>query len=392
MSRSHRIEYLRWARAQAEPPWATYNLILSGMTAPEASELEMPEAEELLGFLHRDHPALAEAIAPVLSLPPTRVLVQPGTHYAIALMLTARLESRPGPVVVEAPAYEPLRRIPESLGAPVLRLPRCREDGYRLDLEALDSLAAAAPSVLLLSHPHNPSGACLDDEEIGALARFAARTGCSILSDEVYLEFLDEGESRSLLHRIEGTVILRSFTKVFGLGGLRCSVIAGDRVWIEAAIAFTDHGPATLPAPSHAVAMRVWERREKLWRRARDVAATGRAVVSEWLDGVEDLMESPLFPSGIICFPRLRARAHEAALARCENDPSSFGFGLDDLRGSSHRWIADLRRREDVQLTPGLSSRRPVRFGWASGWTQDSCGAGSKESSTTCGRRWSNHE
>jgi aspartate/methionine/tyrosine aminotransferase len=372
MSRSHRIEYLRWARAQAGPPWAAYNLILSGMIAPPAESLEMPTPDEMLGFIAADHPPLAPEIASHLGLPAAQVLVQPGTHYSIQLMLTARLEARPGPVVVEAPAYEALLRIPESLGAPILRLPRRRREGYALDLEALAGLVAQKPSVLLLSHPHNPSGAALSDVEIAALREFSAKAGCAILSDEVYLEFLDDPESRSLLHQIDGAVILRSFTKVFGLGGMRCSAIAGDRGWIESAIEYTDHGTVALAAPTHALALRVWKEREALWKRARATATRGRAVVAEWLNRVGDLMESPLFDAGLICFPQLRSGVHRAALKKAAAaSDGDFGFGLDAALDSSHLWIRDLRRCEDVQLTPGAFFETPHAFRLGFGMDKD---------------------
>ncbi len=364
MSPSPRIEYLRWARAQAEPPHAAYNLILSGMTAPPATTFDMPTPDEMVGFLASDHPPLAHRVAEELRVSPDAVLIQPGTHYSIGLLLNARLRAQPGPVIVESPAYEPLIRIPEAMGATVLRLPRPRAKGYALDLSALESLEEARPSVLLLSHPHNPSGAQLTEEEVQGLAEFSRRSGCAVISDEVYLEFLENPEAASLLHRIPGGVILRSFTKVFGLGGMRCTIVAGDRDWIDAAAVLTDHGPVALPAPSHAFALRVWDQRESLWNRARHTSARGRAIVAEWLVGVADLLEAPLPGAGIICFPELRAELHARVLEglRRRGGESRFGFGLDGREDSSHRWIADLRREKDVQLVPGAFFETPSAF------------------------------
>lgn len=363
MTDSARIEYLRWARAQAFPPHPEISLILSGMTAPEAEGWEVPGPDEMFGFLAADHPPLAHRLAEAWRVPPEQVLVQPGTHYSIELLLRARLSERPGPVVVETPAYEPLVRIPEALGAEVLRLPR-RGARQSLDLDALEELHGRQPSVLVLSHPHNPSGAVLGDEEVDALRRLQEATGCAVLSDEVYLEFLEDPEPASLLHRVPGSVILRSFTKVFGLGGMRCTGIAGDAAWIAQAIPFTDHGTVAVSAPSHAMALRVWDRREELWARARHVAAEGRAVVAPWLEEVEDLLTAPLFDSGIICFCELRPEVHEAAVAaaRRRGSGAGFGFGLDGQQSSSHLWIDDLRRGRGVQLTPGAFFENPRAF------------------------------
>ena len=295
---------------------------------------------------------------------PERVLAQPGTHYSIGLLLRAALDLRPGPVVVEEPAYEPLRRIPEGLGARVLRLPRPRERDYALDLDALAGLESEAPSVLVLTHPHNPSGVTLRDEEIDAVAEFSRRTGCWVLSDEVYLEFLDDATERSLLQRMERVAIVRSFTKVFGLGGLRCTGIAAHPDWIANVIALTDHGTVALPAPTHAMAQRVWNRRHDLWDRARGAAHAGRSEVAAWLDRVGDLLATPLPEAGIICFPELKPEVHEAAVkaARGRGHDTGFGFGLDRWDSSSHLWIEDFRQLHSVQLTPGAFFENPRAF------------------------------
>jgi aspartate/methionine/tyrosine aminotransferase len=361
MPSSPRIEYLRWVRAQAACSGPHISLIASGMTPPSPDRLEAPPLSELLDRGVPAEIALTAAIAAELGLSADDVLLQPGTHYSLALLLRARLLERPGPVVVESPAYEPLHRIPAALGADLLRLPRRREKGYRLDLDALAELAAARPSVLVLSHPHNPSGASLSEDEVEALRGFVETTGCGLISDEVYLEFLEGDRSRSLLHRVEGAVILRSFTKVFGLGGLRCTVIAGDREWIDRATDFVDHGPGMVAAPALATARRAWERRQELWARARRVAAGGRAIVVDWLERAGDLLETPIFEGGIVCFPRLHPETHAAALRRAA-DGENFGYGLDAVAESSHRWIQDLRRRHEVQLVPGAFFETPRAF------------------------------
>lgn len=364
MQRFQDIHYLRWARAQAAPPHPEIALILSGMMAPDPALLGDFSAAQLLDFPVGDHPPLARRFAEQWRVAPERVLVQPGTHLSILLLTAARLGDVPGPVVVEEPAYEPLWRIPEALGAPLLRWPRVRERGWALDPTVFDRLVAQKPSLVILSQPHNPTGAVLTAEDRALLRRLQAATGCAILSDEVYLEFLADPESHTWLHEGGDGVILRSFTKVMGLGSVRCTGSAGHVGWIARAAAITDHAAVALPGPSHAVAHRAWDHRGELWSRARAAADAGRAEVEAFSARVRDLMDVDVAPAGIITFPRLHEAVHEAAVAAAiaRGVRGPFGYGLDAFEEGSQFWIEDLRRQKNVQLTPGAFFEDPRAF------------------------------
>lgn len=369
MQQFETIHYLRWARAQALPPHPEISLILSGMTTPSAELLGGFDTADLLQFAVEDHPPLAHRLAEAWKVAPERVLVQPGSHWSILLLVAARLAEHPGPVVVEDPAYEPLLRITVALGAEVLRLPRPRASSFALDRDALGALADRRPSLLLLSQPHNPTGTVLNEADTEALREFQARSGgCAVLSDEVYVEFCPDWPVRTLLDRLDDVAVIRSFTKVLGLGGLRCSASVGPADWIARAAAITDHGAVALPAPAQAVAVRAWERRRELWDRARSAATAGRAEVAGWLHRVEGLVDAHLPEAGIICFPVLSEELHGAATsaaARAGID-GPFGFGLDAHHDASHRWIEHLRRETGVQLTPGefFGDRHAFRLGY----------------------------
>jgi aspartate/methionine/tyrosine aminotransferase len=358
------IHYLRWARSRAHPGEGEIPLVLSGMLPPGPEWVEPIAVRELLEFSVAYHPPLAEELSREWRLPPEQILVASGSHWNLLMLMAARLAERPGAVIVEDPAYEPLWRIPEFLGAEVVRLPRPRRRQHRPDFDRLQEFEALRPSLLVLTQPHNPSGMHLLEEDIEELRSFASRSGCAVISDEVYVEFFDEPARVSLLGTVPGATVVRSFTKVFGLGALRASAAAGDAEWIARAAAITDYGPVALPAPSHTLARRAWARREALWSRARRVAAEGRSAVESWSQELRDLLELTLPAAGIICFPRLGDEVHAAALrlARRRNVVESCGYGLDRWPDGSHVWIEDLRRRSGVLLTPGEFFGDPQAF------------------------------
>ena len=131
--------------------------------------------------------------------------------------------------------------------------------------------------------------------------------------------------STTLLGMVDDLLILRSFTKVFGLGTIRCTAVAGAPGRIAALARLADYTHTLLPAPTRAVAEKVWDHREELWRRARAASAAGRVEVEAFLGRAEGLVEAYLPGSGIICFPRLTDAAHAAAIAAARQLARHFG-------------------------------------------------------------------
>lgn len=359
------IEYLRWVRSLSIDPESDLPLNASGIPVPPAGFFPAPSERRLLEFDDRDFGSFARRVASDLGVEAPTLWMQPGTHWTLFQLTAGALRLNPGPVVVEEPAYEPLRRIPTVLGAELLRLPRPRGAGFGFDRGALARLAARRPSVLLLSHPHNPSGAHLSDEQIDELLDFAEQTGCRILSDEVYAEFVPE---RSFLGRGRRLAVVRSFTKVMGLGGLRCSYAVAPEDWLAAAIPASDYGPIAVSGPSAAVAAEAWAAREKLLQRAQDRARENRPLVERWLNEHSDLLDAFLPDAGIICFPRLRPGAHDAVMRRARElrAEGPYGFGLDTHEDGSHVWLTALRQQSGVLLVPGafFEDARAFRLGF----------------------------
>ena len=364
MKRWPEIPYLRWARSQASPPFPEIPLVQSGMAPPDPSILGSVALPDLLHFPVEDHPPLTFRLAEEWKVAPEKVLIQPGTHMSLFLLLAARLGEHPGTVVVEDPAYEPLWAIPEALGAEVVRWPRPRARNFGLDAGAIERLAQTRPSVVMLTHPHNPTGAILTAADLEAVAELQRRTGCAVIADEVYAEFVPPADFIPVRTVGEDVAAVRSFTKVFGLGTLKCTGIAAPTDWVERVAELSDHVSLTVPGPSQALAHRAWDHRHALWQRARDAATTGRAVVQEWAKRQGDRIEVHVPSAGIICFPRLDDATHRAmvASARRNGVDGPFGFGLDRMRDGSHLWIEDLRRRSGVQLVPGAFFGDPHAF------------------------------
>lgn len=189
--------------------------------SPLAVEAIRAEVRRLHLYPDGGAPALAEAVALVLGVAPENLLFGNGGDEIITLVARALLD--PGDeVVVPDPAFEDYTTAAILAGAAVVKSPL---RNYRIDLD--DTLARVTPRTKLvcLSSPHNPTGTALAR---GDWERFAARCprDVLILLDEAYIDFVEHPESvadglATLRARPDGLVLLRTFSKIAGLAGLR---------------------------------------------------------------------------------------------------------------------------------------------------------------------------
>jgi histidinol-phosphate aminotransferase len=179
------------------------------------------EAERIHLYPDGGAPALAEAVAGTLGVAPDQLLFGNGGDEILTILGRALLE--PGDeVVVPEPSFEPYTTTALLAGAAVVPSP-LRD--YRIDLG--DVLARIGPRTKLvcLSSPHNPTGTVLDR---APWERFCASCpdDVVVLLDEAYVDFIEAPDRAAdglatLRTRPESLVLLRTFSKITGLAGLR---------------------------------------------------------------------------------------------------------------------------------------------------------------------------
>jgi histidinol-phosphate aminotransferase len=176
-------------------------------------------------------PALRQAVAAALAIDPAQLLFGNGGDEIITLVVRALVE--PGDeVVVPEPAFEPYATNALLSGAVVVPSPLA---DYRIDLDDVLRRIGPQTKLVCLSSPHNPTGPALPR---AAWETFAARCpgDVLILLDEAYIDFVEAPAGaadglRTLPDRPDALVLLRTFSKIAGLAGLRVGyAIAGPGV------------------------------------------------------------------------------------------------------------------------------------------------------------------
>jgi histidinol-phosphate aminotransferase len=169
---------------------------------------------------------LRQRIADRCGLPAARVAVGNGSCEILMSAADALLE--PGAELIYAwPSFSIYPHVAAQSGASAIEVPL--DADQRHDLDAMAREVTAATRLLLICNPNNPTATAVPIEAIDAFMTGLPRHVAVIL-DEAYVEFSalqDPDDSLDLVKRHPNLVVLRTFSKVYGLCGLRAGYALG---------------------------------------------------------------------------------------------------------------------------------------------------------------------
>jgi histidinol-phosphate aminotransferase len=164
--------------------------------------------------------ALKRALSNRYGVPAARIAIGNGSCDILLAAGDALLE--PGAEFVYAwPSFSVYPHLAAASGARAITVP-LRDDHFH-DLDAMATEITAATRLVIVCNPNNPTSTALPYAEIAAFVQRVPRHVAVIL-DEAYCEFslLDDPDTTlDLLRRHSNLVLLRTFSKVYGLCGLR---------------------------------------------------------------------------------------------------------------------------------------------------------------------------
>jgi histidinol-phosphate aminotransferase len=248
----------------------------------------LPDAilEELRGAVVSDlfttYPStdeLYDELAAWLELPRERLQLTAGSDAAVRALHHAYV--RPGDrTVMLAPSYAMYPVYGRMFGAQTVEIPFA--DDLSVDYDALLEAVAAGPRAVFLANPNQPTGTVLPDDVLAQLIERAGEAGALLVIDEAYFPFSDT-TVLPLVAEHPHLVVLRTFSKAWGLAGLRAAVVCAApeiaRTLFKVRAAYDVNGAAVL-------AMRTLLRHPEV---AADYVAeldAGRALLRERLEAL----------------------------------------------------------------------------------------------------------
>jgi histidinol-phosphate aminotransferase len=204
--------------ASNESPIPPHPRVIEAITAAAAVMNRYPDP---------DATTLRRRLAERYEVGPGRVAV--GNGSCEILLAAAEALAEPGAEILYAwPAFSMYPYLPALTGAREIRVPLAEGDVH--DLDAMATEVTAATQLLIVCNPNNPTGTHIPAVKIGAfLERIPAHV--TVVLDEAYVEFQvddDPDASLDLLADFPNLVVLRTFSKCYGLAGLRVGYAIGS--------------------------------------------------------------------------------------------------------------------------------------------------------------------
>ncbi len=208
-----------------ENPFEPLPSVVAAVSAAASQINRYPDASAL---------SLRERLAERFDVTVDEVLVGAGSVSLLAQFIAAA--AGPGDEVVYSwRSFEAYPGLVTVTGATSVFVQNRLDHGH--DLEAIAAAITPNTRVVIVCSPNNPTGTIVTADEFEA---FMARVPADllVLLDEAYIEFVrDEAsvDGRSLIGRYPNLVVLRTFSKAYGLAGLRVGYAVGPVKILDAA-------------------------------------------------------------------------------------------------------------------------------------------------------------
>src|SRR2546423_11306901 len=295
--------FMHWAKTR---PRVKYDLALSGILNLPLGELDFDRKDlELHGDNAYGFRPLVEALAKHRQVAPESVVtVAGGTSMANHLAMATLLEHGDD-VLIEEPTYDPLLAVAEYLGAKIKRFPRSFENGFKIDIDALEKQITNRTRLIALTNLHNPSSALVDESTLRKIGELARNVGARVLVDEVYLEAMFEDSPAAALSLGPEFVVTSSLTKGYGFSGLRCGWILAEPKLAEKIRRLDDIFAASAPHVMERLSLAAITQLPKIAARAKSMLETNRKSLREFFKARDDVDVVPT-KYGTTSFPRIR--------------------------------------------------------------------------------------
>ncbi len=149
------------------------------------------------------------------------------SNGAADLIFQLAFGCRPDKALLVSPSFSEYSSALAAAGCDIQYFELGEEDGYALDTARFCSFLkenCTGKTMVFLCNPNNPTGLVLDSPDVLKIAEVCQDNGMILAVDECFCDFLDKPERCSIIPRLgefPNTVVIKAFTKMYGMAGLR---------------------------------------------------------------------------------------------------------------------------------------------------------------------------
>ncbi|MCA9134529.1 MAG: aminotransferase class I/II-fold pyridoxal phosphate-dependent enzyme, partial [Planctomycetales bacterium] len=121
---------------------------------------------------------------------------------------------------------------------------------FRIDLNKVEAAITPRTKLILFNTPANPTGVTARAEEVRGLAQLAQQHGIALLSDEIYSEFVYDGQLPTPADSNPQTIVIDGFSKSHAMTGWRVGWVHGPAAVIDTMIKLQQYSFVCAPQPA----------------------------------------------------------------------------------------------------------------------------------------------
>lgn len=259
----------------------------------EYTDVKSAVMEKLLTVAPNRYPlpyadSLRAKTAAYIGCKPEEILLGNGGDEMISLITQAFLDKGDS-IVVHGPTFDMYALGAEANGASVNTVVDSSDFAHDIE-EFLQVIAETNPKIVYVCNPNNPTGVLWKKNDLVRIAEAAPKV---VIFDEAYMEFCDDSELTMIHELVEypNMLILRTFSKAFGLAGCRVGYLVGQEDAIN--MVSKVKPPYNLNVFSQAIAEVALDYKEVLLGEVQKVCA----LRDEFIETVSELSHAEVFPS-----------------------------------------------------------------------------------------------
>ncbi len=189
-------------------------------TSPIVQDIIKKYSSYVFRYPRSDYPELTQQIAEYLNIDEKKIVVGNGSDELIDLIIKLNLQKE-GNILFFSPGFSIYELQAKIYGVNVKKVPLNKD--FSFSLEKMVNYIDRKTILIFLNTPYNPSGYAVTKKELISFLNKIPQN-IFVVIDEAYIDFVDKIEEYSLLDQLDiynNVVILRTFSKAYGLAGLR---------------------------------------------------------------------------------------------------------------------------------------------------------------------------
>jgi aspartate/methionine/tyrosine aminotransferase len=255
---------------------------------------------------HQGHESLRELIVKDSEhLKSEDTLLTIGAAGALFIIATTLLEKGDELIVVR-PNYATNIETPRAIGATIQFIDLQFENNWALDLQQIKKAITPQTRYISVTHPHNPTGVCLEEAQLLELAKIADAHGLYVMVDETYRDMVFGRQLPLAAAYSQRIISVSSLSKTYGLPGIRVGwIVCRDPELMETFLAAKEQIHICGPVLEEEIAYRYLQQKDRYLPRIRTDICEKFDIVKSWIQQQEQF-EWVEPRGGAVCFPRMR--------------------------------------------------------------------------------------